>query len=228
MELQEREKNIIAALCVIVVICTYFFLLQPAQNKHKELKTKISNFQKELRNPKVNDEILLALEEEVNKLKEDIASVKAQIPETEKRGFLIRDIESLARQNNIEIVSFLPKAAVPVTMTGREITARDKKRRRRSGAQNLEEMHAKVLKTVINIDSSGRFEDYSRFFRDILTYYRAVEVSDLIIAKGVTASGGGEDKRFSKKRDKDPLATAKNTSLNVNFTLLAYTAIPNG
>ncbi|MDA0772283.1 MAG: hypothetical protein O3C63_05010 [Cyanobacteria bacterium] len=226
MELQEREKNIIAVFSVIVVICTYFFLLKPSQVAHKELKTKISNFQKELRNPQVDDEKIIAIEEAVNALKLEISTVKAQIPETEKRGFLIRDIETLAKKNNIEIISFLPKDAVPVTMTGRDITARDKKRNRRAGAMNLEEMHAKVLKTVINIDSSGRFEDYSRFFRDTITYYRAVEISDLIIAKGVAASGRGEDKRFSKKRNNDPLAAAKETSLNVNFTLLAYTSIP--
>jgi len=225
VELQEREKNIIAIFSVIIVICTYFFVLKPSQVANKELKTTISNFQKELRNPQVDDEKIIAIEEAVNALKEEINVVKAQIPETEKRDFLIRDIETLAKKNNIEIVSFLPKDAVPVTMTGREITARDKKRNRRAGSMNLEEMHAKVLKTIINIDSSGRFEDYSRFFRDIITYYRAVEISDLIIAKGISASGRGEDKRFSQKRNKDPLATAKETSLNVNFTLLAYTSI---
>lgn len=226
MDLQEREKNIIAVLSVIIVICTYFFLLKPSLDNSKALKDKINGYLKELKDPKVNRETIDAKEQVVSTLKEEIALLKAQIPETEKRDFLIRDLETLAKKNNIEIFSFLPKEAVPVTMAGREITARDKKRNSRSGGQNLEEMRAKVLKTVINIDSKGRFEDYNRFFSDIITYYRAVEVSDLIIAKGLAAGGGGEDKRFSKKRDKDPLASAKETSLNVSFTLLAYTAMP--
>ncbi len=226
MVLQEREKNILAILSVIAVICFYWFFLKPSQAQNHQLKEDIARYQRELREPSVTPEKLQKLEETVGLLDKEIVSLKAQIPLHEERGFLIRDLEQLAKKNRIELISFLPKEAVPITMAGKEITARSRSKISRRGKnQNLEEMHAKVLKTAITIDSKGRFEDYNKFFSDVLMYYRAVEISDLIIAKGVGAGGIGEDKRFSQNRSKDPLADARNTQLSVSFTLLAYTAI---
>ncbi len=225
MILQEREKTILAILSVIAVICIYWFLLKPSQAENHQIKTDITRLQRELREPDVTPEKLQKLEETVELLNKEIVSLQAQIPEHQERGFLIRDLEQLAKKNNIELISFLPKEAIPVTMSGKEITPRSRTARRNKN-QSLEEMHAKVLKTVITIDSKGRFEDYNKFFADVLMYYRAVEVSDLIIAKGA-ASGLGEDKRFSQNRSKDPLADARNTQLSVSFTLFAYTGIPS-
>lgn len=226
MIIQEREKNILAVLSVIAVIGIYWFLLKPGQVENHQIKADISRYERELSEPNVTPEKLTKLEDTVGLLKKEIAALQAQIPERQERGFLIRDLEQLAKKNNIELVSFLPKEAIPVTMAGKEITPRSKMTRRNK-SQSLEEMHAKVLKTTIAIDSKGKFENYNKFFADVLTYYKAVEVSDLIIAKGANAAGMGEDKRFSQNRSKDPLADARNAQLNVSFTLLAYTGIEN-
>jgi transcriptional regulator with PAS, ATPase and Fis domain len=224
--LQEREKNILAVLSILAVVAIYWFLLKPAQTENHQIKADITRYQQELDEPSVTPEKLAKLEEIVGLLNKEIASLQAQIPEHQERGFLIRDLEQLAKKNSIELISFLPKEAIPVTMSGKEITPRSRMARRNQN-QSLEEMHAKVLKTVITIDSKGKFENYNKFFADVLTYYKAVEVSDLIIAKGASAAGIGEDKRFSQNRSKDPLADARNTQLSVSFTLLAYTGIPS-
>ena len=56
-------------------------------------------------------------------------------------------------------------------------------RRKSKKGKNLE---PKVLKTVIEIESLGDFIDYQKFFADVITYYRAVEVTELLIARAGT------------------------------------------
>ncbi len=222
MIIQEREKNILAILSVAIVICTYWYGLKPSLEQAGIFQSEVNRLEEELRHPRITPEKLKELEEGISAVQTEISTLSAQIPASEDRGFLIRDLERLARKNNIEIISFIPKEAVPVTMGGKEITKRMKRSKKQ--LQDLEEFHAKVLKTVISIDSHGSFENYNKFFDDVLTYYKAVEISDLVIAKGSSA-GMGDDKRFAKKTSKDPVADARNASLNVSFTLLAYTGV---
>lgn len=227
MVIQEREKNILAILSVIAVLMVFWYVFKPSGEKYHRLRSDIQRLQAELRKPSVTDDDLVEMKDKVESLNKDIATLNRQLPLTEKRGFLIKDLEDLAKENSIEIISFVPKEAIPVTITGKEISPKMKKYRKRS--QALEEMHAKVLKTVISIDSKGKFKDYSNFFADIITYYRAVEVSDLIITRAGVSSKMGQDKRFARSRgSKDPLEDAKNMDLNVGFTLYAYTSLPNG
>lgn len=223
MVLEEKEKNILAILSVVLVVCAYWILLRPGWNTNQSLKTSVSEYKREIGNPEQSKHKVRELQEEVNSIKKEILALRDQLPSTEKREFLIRDLEALAKKNNIELISFMPKDAVPVTMAGKEITPRILRSRKKL-PKNLEEMHAKVLRTVINIDSQGSFENYNKFFADVITYYRAVEISDIIMAKG--ASGGmGQDKRFAPKTNKNPLQNIQNNKLSVSFTLLAYTSI---
>ena len=227
MVIQEREKNILAILSIFAVLLVFWYVFKPSGEKYKLLKSDIQKLQAELREPSVTDESLKEMREKVESLTADISRLNQQLPLTEKRGFLIKDLEDLAKENSIEIASFVPKEAIPVTMAGKEISPKMKKYRKKS--RTLEDMHAKVLKTVISIDSSGKFKDYTNFFADIITYYRAVEVSDLIITRAGTSAKVGQDKRFARSRSgKDPLADAKNMDLNVSFTLYAYTSLPHG
>lgn len=227
MVIQEREKNILAVLSIIAVLIVFWYVFKPSGQKYHQLKSDIQKLQTELREPSVTDETLADIKDKVDSLIRDIAMLNKQLPITEERGFLIKDLEDLAKENSIELSSFVPKEAIPVTMTGKEISPKMKKYRKKS--QALEEMHAKVLKTVISIDSKGKYKDYSNFFADIITYYRAVEVSDLIITRAGVTAKMGQDKRFARSRgSKDPLEDAKNMDLNVGFTLYAYTSLPNG
>lgn len=224
MVLQEKEKNILAILSVILVICTYWLLLRPAIGTNQDLKKSVAQYKREIGDPEQSKHKVKELQAEVDSIKKEISALRDQLPSTEKREFLIRDLEALARKNNIELISFMPKDAVPVTMAGKEITPRMLRSKKKLPQNNLEEMHAKVLRTAINIDSQGRFEDYNNFFADVITYYRAVEISDIIMAKGASA-GMGQDKRFAPKTTKNPLQNAQNNRLSVSFTLLAYTSI---
>jgi Tfp pilus assembly protein PilO len=226
MDLQEREKNIIAALCVVIVFCLFFFVYQPSVEKNTSLKQEVKSLKSELAKPIVTKDSVIELQEKVNEIKAEIIALNQQLPETEKRGFLIKDIEDLAKENNIEITSFIPKEAIPITMTGKEIDQRASKYRKKTNA--LEQRQAKVLKTVISIDANGKFSDIMSFFQDIITYYRAVEVSDLILTRAGASAKQSVDKRFGGGRSKeDPVQAARNMSLNISFTLLAFTSIPD-
>ena len=111
-------------------------------------------------------------------------------------------------------------------MTGKEIDKRASKYQRKSKA--LEQRKAKVLKTIINIDASGKFGDIMNFFQDIITYYRAVEVSDLVLTRAGASKRNSVDKRFGGGRNReDPVQAARNMTLNISFTLLAYTSLPD-
>jgi Tfp pilus assembly protein PilO len=224
--IQEREKNILAIFSILVALAIFWYVFKPSGDKYHLLKTNISKLQAELRNPSVTEQSLKEIIETVEDLSKQISILNKQLPPTEERDFLIKDLEELAKENKINIVSFLPKDAVPVTMSGKEINPRGTKLRRKR--DELESLRGKVLKTTITIESSGKFNDYTKFFGDILTYYRAVEVSDIIITRAGVSTRMGEDKRFSRSRaSKDPLEDAKNMDLNVNFTLLAYTSLQN-
>lgn len=226
MVIQEREKNILAILSVIAVLAIYWYIFKPSGQKYHTLKSNITNLQAELRDPSITEDSLKEIKELVEDLNKEIILLNKQLPPTEERGFLIKDLEELAKENKIGLISFVPKDAIPVTISGKEINPRINKLKRKS--DELESLRGKVLKTTINIESTGKFNDYAKFFGDIITYYRAVEVSDIIITRAGVSARMGEDKRFSRSRSsKDPLEDAKNMDLNVNFTLLAYTSLPN-
>ena len=226
MVLQERDKNILAVLCVAIVLCLSLLWTKPLFDQDREKNNKIRTVQKELKNDRINEENLKQLQESIEALKQEISTFKQQLPKTEKRDFLIKDLEALARANNIELADFMPKEAVPVTLGGQEITERIKKQ---LGKRNQEALSkGRVYRTTIGINSSGVFDDYKKFFGDLITYYRAVEVADIVMTrKGVSGGSRGEDKRFARKRSrgKDTLEDYKNVTLNVNFSLYAYTAM---
>lgn len=226
MIIQEREKNILAILSVVVVVVVYMYILKPSWDEHEKLNTQIKSLQSELRDPSVTKEKLEELIEKVNTTKKDIEILKNQLPLSEKRGFLVRDLEQLAKENSIELISFMPKDALAITIAGKEIMP-NKKSYSRKKHQQLEEQHAMVLKTIITIDSKGKFANYNKFFSDIITYYRAVEISNLSITRSGMANQMSVDKRFAGARKQaSPLEEAQNMDLSVGFTLIAYTSIP--
>jgi Tfp pilus assembly protein PilO len=226
MIIQEREKNILAILSVAIAVVVFLYVLKPSLDESNKLNTEIQALQDQLREPQVTREKLQETRDNLDSIIKDIDTLKDQLPLSEKRGFLVRDLELLAKENNIEIISFMPKDALAITIAGKEIMPNKKSYSKRKTLQ-LEEQHAMVLKTIINIESRGKFASYNKFFSDIITYYRAVEVSNLTITRSGVAAQMGADKRFSgAKRSSSPLDEAQNTDLNVSFTLLAYTSIP--
>jgi len=225
VQLQEREKNILAIISVIAVIVLFWFILKPLLGESSRLGTEIKRLENEIEDPRITKKKIKIANDRIIDLQKDIAALLLQLPETEKRGFLLRDIEDLATENHIEIMSFIPKEAIPVTMSGKEIDQRMKKYKR-AAHQALEEQHAKVLRTVINIEAKGKYADLNKFLDGVMTYYRAVEITDITITRSGIAASMGVDKRFSKKgRSKDLVEEASNTDLNINFTLVAYTAL---
>lgn len=220
--LKEREKNILAILSLALTVALFFIVVKPQIDKKSENLEEIKKLQAALKKPKVKKEDIDALLKEINALKTSISTLKAQVPKTEKRGFLIRDLEELAKSNKIELISFMPKEAIAVTLGGQEINEKMKRHLKRKKRTTVK---GKVLKTVINIDSSGLFKDYKKLFSDIIRYYRAVEVADVVISRaGVKAQG--VDKRFAQKSRGDDLLTQfKDQNLNVSFTLYAYTSL---
>ena len=161
--LQEREKNILAVTTAAVIVALYFFVTAPVIERNTSYKNEIIELEKTLQEPQVEVKDLQKKQKEINTLKKQINSIKLQIPKTEKRGFLIRDLESLTKLNNIEIVSFLPKEAISVTLGGQEITPKLKRYLERKKKALVQ---GKVLKTSINIDSSGEFESYKKLFEE--------------------------------------------------------------
>ncbi len=222
--IQEKEKNILVVLSVIVVAACFIMIYKPTSDESKKLRQELRAVKAELSRPEVSREQLVAFRASIDAIRLEIDSLVNQIPNSEDRGFLVRDLEELARKNKIELISFMPKEAVPITITGQEINKRSKFNKKQ---KNLQEQHAKVLKTVISIDSKGKFEQYTNFFRDVIAYYRAVEISDIAMSKSTATKGMGSDKRFTQgsTRGADPLEQARNTDLNVSFTLLAYTGL---
>lgn len=224
MNLQEREKNIIAGLFVVIVFILFFVVYKPSVEKNDNLKNQVNSLKSELAKPIVTRDSVKELQEKVDEIKAQIVELNQQLPLTEERGFLIKDLEDLAKENHIEISSFIPKEAIPITMSGKEIDPRASRYQKKT--QALEQRQAKVLKTVISIDASGNFNDIMGFFEDIITYYRAVEVSDLVITRAGAAGGKSADKRFGGgKTREDPVQAARNMNLNISFTLLAFTSI---
>ena len=222
--MKTREKNIVLVLCAAITVSIYFILTQPLVQKNFEYKNEISKLRLALDKPKTTKKGLDKLVKETSELKTFIELLKSQVPNTEKRGFLIRDLEALAKENNIELISFLPKEAISVTVGGQEITEKLKRHLQRKKTAVI---RGKVLKTVINIDSIGAFEDYKKLFRDIITYYRAIEIADVTVSKS-GAKDIGVDKRFAQKaRGDDLLEQYKDQTLSVSFTLYAYTSLEN-
>jgi len=226
MIIQEREKNILAILSIAIVMVVFLYILKPSLDESTKLNADILALEEQLKEPKVTREKLQETKDNIDTILRDISALKDQLPLSEKRGFLVRDLELLAKENNIEIISFMPKDALAITIAGKEIMPAKNTRAKKKTVQ-LEEQHAMVLKTIINIESRGKFASYNKFFSDIITYYRAVEVSNLTITRSGIAAQMGADKRFTgAKRQSSPLDEAQNTDLNVSFTLLAYTSIP--
>jgi Tfp pilus assembly protein PilO len=224
LNLKEREKNILAGLTVLLVVFLFFIWVKPNFEKQSELHAEITNLKNLIKNPEIQEGDIEALKSHISTLKKEITDLKYQIPKSEQRGFLIRDLEDLAKKNEIELINFLPKEAVPVTINGLEITDKIKRKVSKDLSTNLS--RGEVLRTSINIDSKGKFENYLNFFADIITYYRAVELADIIMSRSEISSSKSSDKRFSGTRKKKlDFDEEKNVLLNVAFTLQAYTSL---
>ncbi len=224
MPLQEREKTILAVSSVAIVAATAYFWTLPILEQQNKFIHDIRSLKTEMRHPRYREEDLETLQTEITALVDEITALKTQIPSSSRRGILIRDLEALARNNLIEIKSFVPREATAIAMGGQEINKRVQAQMRKK-KQNLPK--GKVLKTSINIDSSGKFQDYRNFFEGLITYYKAVDISDINITRqGDKSSGTNQDARFAKGRGASIIDSVQDDTLNVSFTLNAYTSIP--
>lgn len=206
----------------------FFLWTKPSLETYISQSREIKQFRALLGNPQANKKEIKEYHEMIAKLEGEITKLNEQIPKSENRGFLIRDLEGLAKENNIDLLNFLPKAAVPVNFQGLEIDRRLKNRYSKNRKQllNANFFDPKVLKTTINIDSKGKFEDYLKFFAELNKYYRAVEVSDLVISRDGEKTEIGEDPRFAVKRKRgQTMKQKKSPILSVAFTLQAYTSL---
>lgn len=222
--LQDREKNVLAGLALLLVVFLFFIWIKPSFERQNQLNSEIKTLKAIIKSPQVSEKDIEELESHIEALKKEIKILMYQVPKTEQRGFLIKDLENLAEKNQIELINFLPKEAVPITISGLEINERMKMKLSREKTSNI--APGKVLRTSINIDSKGKFENYLNFFADIITYYRAVEVSEIIMSRSEIESSRGVDKRFGGGRKKDiNFNEEKNVDLNVSFILQAYTSL---
>lgn len=222
MTLQEREKRLLALASIILVLAIFWFVYRPNYEHFQELKNNVNLCKIQLKNSKIDDQSIQDKENELENINKEISELLKQIPKTEKRGFLIRDIQNLAQSSGVLISGFVPKDPIPVTIGGKEILPQMQKLK--SKRKQLDIQHARVLKTLINIDASGKFENLTKFLANLITYYRAVELSDISISRTGVAS---VDKRFGTgSNNQNPIAQAKNTDLNINLTLVAYTSLP--
>jgi|GEM_PF-2581716 len=226
MALQEKEKTILAATSALIVAATGYFWTLPVFDEQNKLIKEIHDLKAEMRNPRYREEDIDALTQQIEDINNEVGSLKAQIPSSARRGILIRDLETLARNNMIEIKSFVPKEAVSIAMGGQEINKRIKAQMRNKKNQTM--LKGKVMKTAITIDSTGKFGDYRNFFEGIISYYKAVDISDINITRiGDKAAGAVQDARFSKGRGASIMDSIQDDTLSVSFTLNAYTSIPN-
>lgn len=215
---------------VLFGLTALIFLLwtKPSLETYINQSREIKQFRALLGDPQADKREIHKYGEMIKVLKSEIHKLNEQIPKSENRGFLIRDLENLAKDQNIDLLNFMPKEAVPVNFQGLEIDRRLKNRYSKNRKQLLNEsfFEAKVLKTTISIDSKGKFEDYLAFFQKLNKYYRAVEVSDLVISRDGEKTELGDDPRFAVKRKRGKtMQEKKSPMLNVAFTLQAYTSL---
>ena len=211
-----------------LTILIFLLWTKPSLETYINQSREIKQFRSLLGDPKADKRELKEYNEVMKTLEAEILKLNEQIPKSENRGFLIRDLENLAKDQNIDLLNFMPKEAVPVNFQGLEIDRRLKNRyaKNRKSLLNEKLFEAKVLKTTISIDSKGKFEDYLEFFQKLNQYYRAVEVSDLVISRDGEKSELGQDPRFAIKRKRGKtMKQKKSPILSVAFTLQAYTSL---
>jgi Tfp pilus assembly protein PilO len=215
-----------ALIIFALALATFFLWTKPSFENYLTKNEEIKKFREVLSEPKATKQELAKLKAELKSIVDEIVILEDQIPMSEERGFLVKDLEDLALKHEIDLINFLPKNAVPVNYDGFEIDKRLKSKARGKTLINDSFFEPKVLKTSISIDSKGAFEKYLAFFSELNQYYRAVEVSDLVISRSSEKAGMGQDPRFSVKRSRSTsLKEKKSPLLNVAFTLQSYTSV---
>ena len=94
MIIQEREKNILAILSVAIAVVVFLYVLKPSLDESNKLNTEIQALQDQLREPQVTREKLQETRDNLDSIIKDIDTLKNQLPLSEKRGFLVRDLLS--------------------------------------------------------------------------------------------------------------------------------------
>ena len=210
----------------MLALALFFLWAKPSFDNYLTKSAEIKKFRDVLSEPQATKKELMKIRAELKAATEEIKSLSEQIPMAEERGFLVKDLEDLAFKHEIDLISFLPKNAVPVNYDGFEIDKRLKSKAKDKSLINSSFFEPKVLKTSISIDSKGEFEKYLAFFSELNQYYRAVEVSDLVISRSGEKAALGEDPRFAVKRSRNTKTKDKKSALlSVSFTLQSYTAI---
>jgi Tfp pilus assembly protein PilO len=225
----KKRENQITILSILLLVIVSLFWFKPVLSGRNFKKNEIERYQAVLKSKKISKKDILELQQQISTLKLEKDELRNQLPSTEKRGILIKDLEALAKKHNINLETFLPKETTKINFVGEEIDQR--KMRSNLYRRDARYTQPKALKTSIEIDSNGNYFDYKSFFADIMSYYRAVEVTNLTMNRGAGSSTNTTikaDKRFvvKNKRGKS-LAEEASQSLNVDFTLIAYTSIPD-
>lgn len=149
------QAGVAALLCAAAIGVFYQFHETPAQAAISTKRQELTGLQAEVRKGRQAQANLPAFEAEVNELEGRLNNLRAVLPEQKDVADLLRRLQTLAAQSNLEIRAFTPQAIAQ------------------------QQMHAEW---PIKLEIDGTYHDLGLFFDKVSKVPRIINVSNIKIA----------------------------------------------
>jgi type IV pilus assembly protein PilO len=174
LKLPKSKKVVLLAVILLALAgAYYYFLYTPEKQDLDALEAKYNTLAKQLQESKDIHQNLQKFEAEVNKLNEELAVVRTQLPDEKEIPELLKNVSTLGKESNLEFVLFRPKPEEP------------------------QQFYAKV---PIDLAVIGHYHDLGVFFDKVSKLPRIINVVDFNMTRAKESRGKGEVKDDSAVR----------------------------
>jgi type IV pilus assembly protein PilO len=154
-------------LAVAALASYYYFYEMPARDQLAVKQRQLDGLRVEINRGRAIAQKLQAFQGEVIELESKLEGLKAVLPETKDVGDLLRKIQTLATQSNLDIRIFKPQPVVN------------------------KQMHAEW---PISLELEGTYHDLGMFFDRISKVPRIINVSNIVVKARSGQSKGGPER----------------------------------
>ena len=158
----DKKQSIIVGIIVAIALSAGFYMLyyDPSQKKMAEISKDIEAKENEIRNAKIQVALFEPLKEQVAKLEERLANLRAKTAKSGEIISLIKTIEDEAKRLDLKVVKMFSVVQEPPPQTEQGGTGKEAEES--PGVQT-----PAFTKTILNISLQGKYDKLEDFMETI-------------------------------------------------------------
>lgn len=148
------QMGIFVGISVVFVVVFYYYFYTPMQEEKKAIEDELQTLQSDINKGLVMEAKREEFKQEIERLNQKLETLKRILPERQEVDDILRKLQGLAAESNLNILRFTP------------------------GAENRKEFY---VEWPIQIDISGTYHNLAMFFDKIGKFSRIFNINNLVI-----------------------------------------------